>query len=65
MANIGALCACMGPQGKDKLCPCQVRAAGLPEDVKPWTTEDHERLKVALVKLKDRAEQEDARGEES
>lgn len=43
----GAMCACMGPQGNDPMCPCKMRQAGL-EPTPVWTPEKREELKRAL-----------------
>ena len=40
-------CACMGPQGKDPVCPCRMRAMGK-EPHNNWTPEEVERLNKAL-----------------
>lgn len=49
--NIGNICACMGPQGKDKLCPCRMRSAGLEPDIKPWSESDKERFFKAIEEM--------------
>ena len=38
----------MGPQGKDPMCPCAMRKAGLQSSLKPWTEDEIEALKRAL-----------------
>lgn len=43
----GAMCAFMGPQGNDPMCPCKMRQAGL-EPTPVWTPEKREELKRAL-----------------
>lgn len=43
-------CACLGPQGNDPLCPCQMRQAGL-EPHNPWTPEKVKELEDALAKV--------------
>ena len=40
-------CACMGPQGDDPHCPCEMRQKGL-EPTDPWTPEKVAELKEAL-----------------
>lgn len=46
-AAISAFCACMGPQGNDPMCPCQMRNAGL-EPHNSWTPEAIAELDAAL-----------------
>lgn len=47
------LCACMGPQGNDPLCPCQMRQAGLtPTPV--WKPGDKEELQRVLAENEER-----------
>lgn len=41
------VCACMGPQGKDPVCPCRMRAMGK-EPSNQWTEEDKQRLANVL-----------------
>lgn len=55
-----AICACMGRQGNDPLCPCAMRAAGLTPTVFQWPPEDRERLKAAMQEILER-EQSDMR----
>lgn len=44
------VCACMGRQGKDPFCPCEMRARGLqPSDA--WTEEEVYNLKRALNRV--------------
>ena len=43
-------CACMGPQGNDPVCPCQMKNRGLePHNI--WTPEKQQELKEVLGKL--------------
>lgn len=44
--NISA-CACMGPQGKDPVCPCQMRRLGL-TPTNGWTEEKIQELHKVL-----------------
>ena len=44
----------MGPQGKDPMCPCAMRRAGLPSSLKPWTEDDIKALKCVLGEIKER-----------
>lgn len=44
------LCACMGPQGNDPVCPCKMKAIG-EEPHNSWTLEEIERLKNELSKM--------------
>jgi hypothetical protein len=44
------LCACLGPQGLDPVCPCQMRQQGL-EPSNQWTEDDKQRLHQALDKI--------------
>jgi hypothetical protein len=48
--NIPNICACMGPQGGDPVCPCRMRAQGL-QPSNQWTEEDKERLGYALSQM--------------
>ena len=41
------ICACLGPQGNDPVCPCMMRSQGL-EPSNQWTEEDRQRLNAAL-----------------
>lgn len=41
------VCACMGPQGSDPVCPCRMRAMGK-EPSNQWTEEDRYRLTEVL-----------------
>ena len=43
-------CACMGPQGNDPMCPCEMRASGL-EPHNSWTPEKIQELKDVLAKF--------------
>lgn len=44
------LCACMGPQGDDPVCPCAMRRQGL-QPYNNWTPEKIEEFKAVLAKL--------------
>lgn len=44
------VCACMGPQGNDPVCPCKMRSRGL-EPHNNWTPEKIEEFKEVLSKL--------------
>lgn len=44
------LCACMGPQGDDPYCPCEMEQKGLPCS-NMWTDEDKVNLHAALSKM--------------
>ena len=50
MNNQINICACMGPQGSDPVCPCQMRAQGL-QPYNGWTPEKIEEFEKALSKL--------------
>ena len=41
------VCACMGPQGSDPVCPCRMRAMGK-QPSNQWTEEDRYRLTETL-----------------
>lgn len=56
--NEMALCACMGPQGSDPLCPCQMRAAGR-EPTPIWKPGDKEKLQRAMEVLLEREDEEE------
>lgn len=43
-------CFCMGRQGKDPYCPCEMRARGLKAS-DTWTEEEIYNLKQALIKV--------------
>lgn len=45
-----SLCACMGPIGKDPLCPCAMRRAGL-EPTQVWTEEKKAELYKVLDEI--------------
>lgn len=45
------VCACMGPQGKDPVCPCRMRAMGkVPTG---WSEDDRYRLTEVLKDIFD------------
>ena len=50
-----ALCACMGRQGNDPLCPCAMRAAGL-VPIQIWTPEKRDELNQAMREIVEREE---------
>lgn len=45
-----SLCACMGPIGKDPLCPCAMTRAGL-TPTPLWTEEKKEELRKVFEKF--------------
>lgn len=45
-----SLCACMGPQGDDPVCPCKMRAAGK-KPTSYWNDESREQLRQAFVRI--------------
>lgn len=52
------LCLCMGPQGNDPVCPCEMRQQGL-EPNNSWTPEKIEEFKEALGKIYNWEKEED------
>ena len=53
--DTSTFCACMGPQGADPLCPCEMRRAGL-EPTPLWTPEKRAELEEAMRKIVEREE---------
>jgi hypothetical protein len=45
------ICACMGPQGDDPVCPCAMRREGKQPSHGVWTTQDVEDMKDALGQI--------------
>lgn len=50
MSTDVSACACMGPQGKDPVCPCRMRAMGK-EPHNSWTPEKVKELNQVLGKV--------------
>ena len=48
------LCACMGPQGDEPYCPCEMSRMGLESTAGRWTEEQIEQLKQACKKMYDK-----------
>ena len=51
-----SMCACMGPQGNDPLCPCRMVAAGL-KPTPIWTPQKKEELLAAFKEIVEREDQ--------
>lgn len=47
------LCACLGPQGNDPVCPCQMQQQGLVPS-NQWTEDDKKELHRALSQVFER-----------
>lgn len=45
------LCACMGPQGNDPVCPCAMRRESKTSSYLQWTNEDIKATKYALGQI--------------
>lgn len=45
------ICACMGPQGNDPVCPCAMLREGKHPSHGVWTTQDVEDLKNAFRQI--------------
>jgi|688.fasta_scaffold108894_4 hypothetical protein len=45
------ICACMGPQGEDPVCPCAMLREGKHPSYRLWTTTDEKALIDALRQI--------------
>lgn len=50
MIDVGSVCACMGPQNGEPMCPCMMRVHGL-VSAPIWTDAKREQLREALRKI--------------